>query len=217
MELRRSLRTLVWIVLLLVCNAAYGQYFSFRPYTPAEGLTNLAVGHLALGANGDLWVGTDGGLFRYDGTSFEPIDIESGLPPDQVGGLQTDRWGSVWVDLVRGLYRRPAGSSRFEIVRTQAGPVHVDFRTPAAFLDPGNILVLSAGQVIDLQRVGDRWVSKPYFTAEQSAQLGRVRRLSLVSVGTLWLSCGTQLCSAGKTGIRVCKKPEGVYEEYWES
>jgi diguanylate cyclase (GGDEF)-like protein len=216
-ELHRSLRTFVWIVLLFVCNAAHAQYFSFRPYTPAEGLTNLAVGHLALGANGDLWVGTDGGLFRYDGTSFEPIDTESGLPPDQVGGLQTDRWGAVWVDLVRGLYRRAAGSSRFEIVRDQAGPVHVDFRTPVAFLDPQNILVLSAGQVIELQRAGDRWVSKPYFSAEQSAQLGRVRRLSLASDGTLWLSCGTQICSAGKTGIRVWQPTDGVAADDWNS
>ncbi|MEA1120361.1 hypothetical protein, partial [Klebsiella pneumoniae] len=72
------------------------------------------------------------GLFRYDGTAFEPIDTASGLPPDQVGGIQTDRWGGVWVNLVRGLYTRPPGSSRFEAVSVPGGDARVDFRTPVA-------------------------------------------------------------------------------------
>jgi diguanylate cyclase (GGDEF)-like protein len=214
-----SFSMLPWLltVLLFVCDAAHAQIFSFRPYTPAEGLTNLAVGHLALGANGDLWVGTDGGLFRYDGTSFEPIDIDSGLPPEQVGGVQTDRWGGVWVNLVRGSYTRRPGSGRFEILRAEAGPVHVDFRTPVAFLDPNDVLVLSAGHVIELHRAGNRWVSRPYFTSEQSARLGRVRRMLLAADGTLWLSCGTQICSVDKTNLRVWQLTDGVDADDWNS
>jgi len=218
----RPARRLAWFLtlLLFVCGAAHAQYFSFRPYTPAEGLTNLAVGHLAMGTNGDLWVGTDGGLFRYDGTSFESIDIDSGLPPDQVGGIQTDRWGGVWVNLVRGLYTRPPGSNRFEMLRTQGGDVHVDFRTPIAFLDSNSVLVISGGQIVELHRDGNRWISKPYFTPDQTAvlaQLGRVRRMSLASDGTLWLSCGTQICSTGKASLRVWQAPDGVAGDDWNT
>jgi hypothetical protein len=60
------------IALLMFGTVTPAQQFSFRPYTPAEGLTNLAVGHLALGANGDLWVGTDG---VYSGTTPPRLNL----------------------------------------------------------------------------------------------------------------------------------------------
>src|ERR1700733_7504907 len=155
-KLTGSLRAAL-IVLSGLCCDVHAQQFSFRPYTPAEGLTNLAVGHVALGANADLWVGTDGGLFRYDGTSFEPFDTAGGLPPDQVGGVQTDPWGGVWVNLVRGLYTRPPGANRFVAVRTVEGAVRADFRTPIAFLAVDRVLVLAGGQIIELQRQHNYW------------------------------------------------------------
>lgn len=198
----------------------HAQQFSFRPYTPAEGLTNLAVGHLALGANSDLWVGTDGGLFRYDGTSFEPFDMTSGLPPDQVGGVQTDSSGGVWVNLVRGLYNRPPGANRFVAVRTAEGPVRADFRTPVAFLGPDRVLVLVTGQIVELQRQHDGWRSQPYLSSSQSAtlaHLGKVRRLLLASDGTLWLSCGRQICSVSNGVVRVWGDADGVLQDDWET
>jgi diguanylate cyclase (GGDEF)-like protein len=208
------------IVLFVMCCDAHAQQFSFRPYTPAEGLTNLAVGHLALGANSDLWVGTDGGLFRYDGTSFEPFDTASGLPPDQVGGVQTDPWGGVWVNLVRGLYTRPPGASRFVAVRTAEGAVRADFRTPIALLGPDRVLVLVGGQIVELQRHNDSWHSHAYLTPNQSAalsHLGSVRRLLLGVDGTLWLSCGRQVCSVSGGTLRVWGEADGVLQDDWNT
>ncbi len=217
-----SNRRFLWglFALLMICTGAQAQQFGFRPYTPTEGLTNLAVGHLALGATGDLWVGTDGGLFRYDGTAFEPIDTASGLPPDQVGGIQTDRWGGVWVNLVRGLYTRPPGSSRFEAVSVPGGDARVDFRTPVAILDANRILAISSGQIIQLQRDRDHWVSKAYLDPGQTVQLARlgaVRRLWLDSEGTLWLSCGRQICSISDNTVREWHAVDGVAEDDWNS
>lgn len=209
------------IVLFVWCCEAHSQQFSFRPYTPAEGLTNLAVGHLALGANADLWVGTDGGLFRYDGTSFEPLDTASGIPPDQVGGVQQDPWGGVWVNLVRGLYTRPPGATRFVAVRTaEGGAVRADFRTPIAFLGPERVLVLQGGEVIELQRRDGNWHSHAFLTPGQSAalsHLGRVRRLFLASDDTLWLSCGRQVCSVSGDALREWGDADGVSQDEWNS
>lgn len=218
----RPTHWLPWLVvaLLIVWGPAQAQHFSFRPYTPAEGLTNLAVNRLALGANGDLWVGTDGGLFRYDGTSFDPIDTASGLPPDQVGGIQTDRWGGVWVNLVRGLYTRSPGTNRFVAVTTPNGDIHVDFRTPVAFLDANRILALSSGQVIELRKVRDHWVSRNYLSPTQEGQLARlgpVRRVRLASDHTLWLSCGRQICSVSNNLLRVWRPIDGVAEDDWNT
>jgi diguanylate cyclase (GGDEF)-like protein len=209
-----------WIVLFVWCHGSHAQQFSFRPYTPAEGLTNLAVGHLSLGANADLWVGTDGGLFLYDGTSFEPFDTANGLPPDQVGGVQQDPSGVVWVNLVRGLYMRPLGASRFVAVRTSEGAVRADFRTPIVFLGPDRVLFLQRGEVIELQRSGGNWHSHAFLTPDQSAQLsrlGKVRSLALVADGTLWLSCGRQVCSSRGHALREWGEADGVPQDDWNT
>ena len=108
----------------------------------------------------------------------------------------------------------------FEILRTQGGDVHVDFRTPIAFLDSNSVLVISGGQIVELHRDGNRWIAKPYFTPDQTAvlaRLGRVRRMSLASDGTLWLSCGTQICSTGKAGLRVWQAADGVAGDDWNT
>jgi hypothetical protein len=205
---------LAWMVVFAWCCGAHAQQFSFRPYTPAEGLTNLAVGHLALRTNSDLWVGTDGGLFRYDGTAFEPFDTTGGLPPEQVGGVQIDPWGGVWVNLVRGLYTRAPGATRFVAVRTAEGGVRADFRTPVAFLGPDRVLVVVGGKLIELQRQHKDWSAHAFLPPSQSAalsHLGTVRRLLLGADGTVWLSCGRQLCSIAAGTLRtVCPRMTGI-------
>jgi ligand-binding sensor domain-containing protein len=85
-------------------------------------------------------------------SSFELVDTNNGLPPDQVGGVQTDASGGVWVNLVRGLYTRSPGAKRFAAVVTSTGIVRVDFRTPIAFLPNGHILFISNGQILELRK-----------------------------------------------------------------
>jgi len=53
---------LAWWLVGWYGNAA-AQQFSFRQYAQSDGLTNLAAGYLVTDPGGDLWVGTDGGLF----------------------------------------------------------------------------------------------------------------------------------------------------------
>jgi diguanylate cyclase (GGDEF)-like protein len=210
-----------WITaLVMMSGISHAQQFSFRPYALSEGLTNLAVGHLALGTNSDLWVGTDGGLFRYDGTSFEPMDIANGLPPDQVGGVQTDPWGGVWVNLVRGLYSRAPGNTQFAPLKIGSVNVHVDFRTPIGFLDSNHILALSEGRIIELARDRDQWRSVDYLSPSESARLnllGPMRRLIIASDGTLWLSCGKWLCSVAHHVVREWRSADGVSEDDWNT
>ena len=208
------------IVLFVWCCVGHAQQFSFRAYSPAEGLTNLAVVRLKFGTNADLWVGTDGGLFRYDGTSFESFDAASGLPPEQVGGMQQDAWGSVWVNLVRGVYTRPPGANRFVAVRTAEGAVRADFSAPVAVLGPDRVLVLEAGQVMELHRRNGHWQSRAFLSPSQSAtlsHLGKMRRLFLESDGTLWLSCGRQVCSLSADNLRAWGEADGVPQDDWNT
>jgi len=58
------------LLLLTVAGGCLAQQYSFRNYGTAEGLENLAILSLAQDGEGFLWAGSEGGLYRYDGTSF---------------------------------------------------------------------------------------------------------------------------------------------------
>lgn len=55
---------------------------------------------LALAADGLLWIGTESGLFNFDGrtfSSFQPQAGEPDLPPGQVRSILATRDGAIWV------------------------------------------------------------------------------------------------------------------------
>src|SRR6202012_3421723 len=129
-----------WLALALTGwdgNAA-AQQFSFRQYAQSAGLTNLAAGYLVTAPGGDLWVGTDGGLFRFDGTAFVAYDTPLGLPSETVRGLALDPSGRLWASLDRGLF--VGGINGFEPVRTADGPILTDHTLPIAFLGNNRVL-----------------------------------------------------------------------------
>lgn len=49
------------------------------------------------GPTGDLWIGTDGNLKKFDGSSFEEFTRQDGLPDNDVTSLEFDKWGRLWV------------------------------------------------------------------------------------------------------------------------
>jgi ligand-binding sensor domain-containing protein/signal transduction histidine kinase len=71
----------------------------------AEGLPDLKVNALLAGANGDLWVGTDSGIARWNGKQLAPLESAS-LHQLQILVMEHDRDGNVWAGTdSRGLVR----------------------------------------------------------------------------------------------------------------
>jgi PAS domain S-box-containing protein len=57
----------------------------FRVFGPADGLRNLVIASIAQDANGFLWLGTEDGVYRFDGERFTRFPNESyvvGVGPD---------------------------------------------------------------------------------------------------------------------------------------
>lgn len=77
--------------------------YSFRSYGPEQGLRNQAVTSLAQDRVGFLYVGTEDGLFRYDGDRFQRLGVAEGLPSDGVSVLHATKQGRLWVALDKGL------------------------------------------------------------------------------------------------------------------
>src|SRR5260370_40366590 len=94
------------MLLLTVPGLIYGQRYSFKLYSRAQGLGNLATLTLRQDSTGYLWVGTQHGLFRYDGAHFLTFDVEQGLPSPRIESLYETQDGVLWVGTSAGLARR---------------------------------------------------------------------------------------------------------------
>ena len=75
----------------------------FRSYGIEQGLDNLAVTSMLQDADGFLWVGTQGNLFRFDGQRFQGFGIKQGLPSGYITALASTPEQGVWVGTWNGL------------------------------------------------------------------------------------------------------------------
>jgi len=86
-------------VLAVTCQA---QRYSFREYT--QGLGNLNIQSLAQDRTGFLWVGTQNGLYRYDGSQFQSFGVAQGLPERMIQDLYVGMDGTLWVAASTGFF-----------------------------------------------------------------------------------------------------------------
>lgn len=102
--------SLTWMSCADAASEAVGSY-SFRSYGAEQGLRNQAVTSIAQDNDGFIMVGTEDGLFRYDGTVFQRLGTEEGLPGNGVRLLYRALDGRLWVGTENGVLmwsgRRP--------------------------------------------------------------------------------------------------------------
>ena len=82
----------------------HGDKISAR-YGPADGLAAGRVSHLSFDRTGTLWIATDDGLSRFNGSGFSTLTSRSGLPCDAVQWTIDDNLGSLWLAMPCGLVR----------------------------------------------------------------------------------------------------------------
>ena len=105
MSLRHSIG--LCAALILTWNRpGVAQQYSFRRYGPADGLQNLAVLSLAQDGAGYIWAGSEGGLYRYDGTRFRLMAAAEGLPcATEVHALHVAADGALWANTCDRIFR----------------------------------------------------------------------------------------------------------------
>ena len=69
----------------------------FRSFSNSDGLTNAFVRNVHQDAKGQIWIGTDEGLFRLQGERIERVDGKGLMPLLAVHAIHEDREGRLWV------------------------------------------------------------------------------------------------------------------------
>lgn len=65
-------------------------------YTTKNGLPSNNCYYTLEDRKGYIWIATDAGVSRFDGTNFENFSVDDGLPDNQILQLKEDRKGRIW-------------------------------------------------------------------------------------------------------------------------
>ncbi len=97
-----SVSFLVLVLLFLTGLKVSGQSFNFRTIRKEQGLLGGEIYKIIQDSKGYIWGVTDGGVFRYNGSTFQHFTEEDGLPGLTFFGLYEDHKGRIWVSCSNG-------------------------------------------------------------------------------------------------------------------
>jgi len=217
---RRTLRcaaALGALCALLLSVPASAQQLSLRRYGKADGLVNQNPACLLQDHADFLWVCTENGLFRYDGSRFRRFGEDDGLDNTLVHSAIEDRSGRIWVATSSDLYLGEQG--RFRPVRPQGRALPFAKEVRLRVLADGRIAAIVQRQLIALREDGrGGWLAEPMLSAAQVADTPDLARLlsAYQAPGAgLWLGCGAAICSVDARGVRRWGTSDGVPEDEW--
>jgi PAS domain S-box-containing protein len=207
----RGLAKIVAIALACVFSAI-AQEYAFRFYGIAEGLQNLVVLSLAQDRTGYIWAGTEGGLYRYDGTRFRLMGQAEGLPcSTEVHTLFVSADGALWVNTCARIFR-------FDGQRFHAIPgVDTLMRGAQVMADSarGGVLISTAAGLYEASRGPDG--SFAMHSYPLPAVLAGRRTNGIVRQGArVWFGCELRLCMEEAGRFSVFGQDQGLPEESWD-
>ncbi|MGC1550128.1 MAG: two-component regulator propeller domain-containing protein, partial [Rhodanobacter sp.] len=165
-------------------------------YDQSSGLTSLSVVRIHQDREGFVWVGTEKGLYRFDGVAFNQVGAEQGFQVSEVISFAEDAKGRLWVGSRAGLQLRE--NERFGWVRPEDKPWVADRGQTLAANEDGGMWLVSGNHLLLLtsDAQGD-WHARSPFNNEQLRDLPGLSQVSAVFYrhGTIWFGCGPELCS----------------------
>jgi signal transduction histidine kinase/ligand-binding sensor domain-containing protein/ActR/RegA family two-component response regulator len=196
------------LVLVAAALQLSAQRHNFRFYGEDDGLQNLAVQVLLQDRAGFLWVGTQNGLFRYDGARFVGYGKPDGLPGARVDSLHESVDGTLWVLTPSGLARREgehftpvelpvpsATAGRQSLASDREGRLYV--ATQAGLFE-----VTSANHEIRIQPPDRKIPATSVFVD---------------ALGVVWYGCGEDLCIRKGTDDRDITESRGLPRQRWDA
>ena len=91
----------IWI-LAFNSDQATAQTTYLPHYNAKNGLASNTCYNILQDNKGFIWIATDNGISRFDGTNFQNFTIEDGLPDTQILQMSEDKLGRLWFFTLNG-------------------------------------------------------------------------------------------------------------------
>jgi hypothetical protein len=161
--LLRLLLSILFVVWLPFTMAAQNS-LQYTRLTGEDGLSNNSVRCLLQDKSGIMWIGTNGGLNRYDGTSFIQYSILSqpALSNNIVTSLMEDEKGFIWIGTDDGLNILDPSANTIRFVPTDAISTSLPSRSISAIqkMKDGTTLLVYGTW---LAKVSDNYIISPFY------------------------------------------------------
>ena len=197
-------------VLFLAASVCLGQRYSFRGIT--EGLGDLNVNCIAQDRTGYLWIGTENGLYRYDGLQFRQFGAANGVHARTIQNLFVGLDGTLWVGTTTSLYfERHDGS--FAEVRPPAPLNAFSQRIGTVFTarSPDQVVAADRGGAFLLRHVEpERWVAEPMHLEGKA-----IWSVLYGPGGVLWYGCDRDLCRLAGDKTTHLRDTLNLPEDQW--
>jgi signal transduction histidine kinase/ligand-binding sensor domain-containing protein/ActR/RegA family two-component response regulator len=202
------------LVLSSLTSVCLAQQYSFRDYI--DGLGNLSVNCLLQDRSGFLWIGTESGLYQYDGSRFWQFGQKEGLPGGFVRALASDRDGRLWVGTRDGL-AFSTGQGSFSTVTYQHQNLRIPYDSSLASSPDGRIYAVTQfGVLVVASSDGGRsWQAGPLPSTGKSGQVDpkSVNSVLVKPDGTVLIGCGKGLCQISRGKLLRFGKSSGLPED----
>ena len=90
-------KSILTFAFLLSAVLSSAQEYSYRFYTVSDGLPQTQITYLFQDSKGFIWIGTKGGVSRFDGIDFENFGLEDGLTSRIVCHISEGYDGKIYV------------------------------------------------------------------------------------------------------------------------
>ncbi|MGD0047325.1 MAG: ATP-binding protein [Bryobacteraceae bacterium] len=200
-------------LILAFDGAAIAQQYSFRHYGAADGLQNLSILSLAQDGAGYMWAGSEGGLYRYDGTRFRLMAAAEGLPcATEVHALHVAADGALWVNACSQVFR--FDGRRFHPIAGLGGMLSGSQRIADGA--HGHVVVATPSGLYEVAAKGHGEFSTwPY---PLRAELAGMPTRGIARNGSqLWFGCGQRLCVEDGGRVSIFGPAEGLPVDAWDA
>ncbi|OZB58123.1 MAG: GGDEF domain-containing protein [Lysobacterales bacterium 14-68-21] len=212
----------LWLAALALCGLLAGaqvcaQQFSVQYYGRKSGLESQTVNAMLQDRRGFIWVGTEMGLYRFDGASFHRMGPAEGFAAGEfVNAIAEGPSGRLWIATQSGL--RVGDGLEFRPVEPGGRSLVPDAGRRLIALPGDAVLLVRGGHLLEVAADGQGgWRVGERFTAAQRQAWPGLQDVSAVQMvdGTLWLGCGRRVCQVHGSDVRVYGPADGVPEDVW--
>jgi len=216
MNWRSKSSSLLWratvavVALGWICAQSSAQRYSFREYI--QGLGNPNITSIQQDRVGYLWMGTQNGLYRYDGSQFQRYGAAEGIPDRIIDNVFIGLDGTLWVGTSAGVYfERKDG--KFSSVQLPYALNEFTHPTGTTFTSnrPDEVVTASSSHGVLLRRRGaDNWDA-----VSLDLKSAFVWSVLYGPDGSLWYGCEKDLCRLNGGQTTQMRATLGLPEEQW--